>query len=56
MTLAFSDELAVFEFTEGWYNPHHRHSSLDYECPIGYEEKHRGVAPTASPDLSTETG
>jgi putative transposase len=49
-------ELAVFEFIEGWYNPHRRHSSLDYECPIGYEEKHWGVAPAASPDLSTETG
>ena len=49
-------EQAVFEFIEGWYNPHRRHSSLNYECPIGYEEKHRGVAPATSPDLSTETG
>jgi len=37
-------EQAVFEFIEGWYNPHRRHSSLNYECPIGYEEKHWGVA------------
>ena len=28
-------EQAVFEFIEGWYNPHRRHSSLNYECPIG---------------------
>jgi putative transposase len=49
-------ERAVFEFIEGWYNPHRRHSSLNYECPIGYEEKHWGVAPATSPDLSTETG
>jgi putative transposase len=49
-------EQAVFEFIEGWYNPHRRHSSLNYECPIGYEEKHWGVAPATSPDLSTETG
>ena len=49
-------ELAVFEFIEGWYDPHRRHSSLDYECPIGYEEKHWGVAPATSPNLSTETG
>ncbi len=47
---------AVFEFIEGWYNPHRRHSSLNYECPNGYEERHWGVAPAASPDLSTETG
>jgi len=49
-------EQAVFEFIEGWYNPHRRHSSLNYECPIGYEEKHWGVALATSPDLSTETG
>ena len=26
--------LAVFDFIEGWYNPHRRHSSLAYESPI----------------------
>ena len=29
--------LAVFEFIEGWYNPHRRHSALDYESPMSYE-------------------
>ena len=29
--------LAVFEFIEGWYNPHRRHSALDYQSPINYE-------------------
>jgi putative transposase len=33
--------LAVFE---GWYNPHCRHSALDYESPISYEKKHRPAA------------
>jgi putative transposase len=28
--------LAVFDFIEGWYNPHRRHSSLDYLSPIAY--------------------
>jgi site-specific recombinase XerC len=28
---------AVFEFIEGWYNPHSRHSALDYHSPINYE-------------------
>ena len=28
---------AVFEFIEGWYNPHRRHSALDYLSPINYE-------------------
>jgi transposase InsO family protein len=25
--------MAVFDFIEGWYNPHRRHSGLDYESP-----------------------
>ena len=29
--------LAVFEYIEGWYNPHRRHSALDYRSPINYE-------------------
>ena len=33
--------LAVFDFLEGWYNPHRRHSALDYESPMSYELKHR---------------
>jgi len=31
--------MAVFDFIEGWYNPHRRHSSLDYVSPIEYERK-----------------
>ena len=29
--------LAVFEYIEGWYNPHRRHSALDYQSPVNYE-------------------
>jgi putative transposase len=29
--------MAVFDFIEGWYNPHRRHSALDYRSPIDYE-------------------
>ena len=29
--------LAVFEYIEGWYNPHRRHSGLAYQSPINYE-------------------
>ena len=36
--------IAVFDFIEGWYNPHRRHSALDYESPMRYEVKHRPPA------------
>ncbi len=31
---------AVFEYIEGWYNPHRRHSSIEYCSPINYERKY----------------
>ena len=31
--------MAVFDFIEGFYNPHRRHSALDYDSPVGYETK-----------------
>jgi transposase InsO family protein len=49
-------EDAVFEFIEGWYNSHRRHSALNYVSPMEYELKHLGVTQDTSPDLSTETG
>ena len=36
--------MAVFRFIEGWYNPHRRHSGLDYESPVSFETKHREAA------------
>ena len=36
--------IAIFEFIEGWYNPHRRHSSLEYESPISYERRSQTVA------------
>ncbi len=35
---------SVFEFIEGWYNPHRRHSSIGYESPVKYESNHTAAA------------
>ena len=30
-------KMAVFDFIEGWYNPHRRHSALGQQSPLTYE-------------------
>ena len=42
-------KLALFEFIEGWYNPHRRHSSIDYLSPINYERRMIATAEISSP-------
>jgi putative transposase len=48
--------LAVFEYLEGWYNLHRRHSALDYLSPLQYETRHptRGGerAPYGAPEVT----
>lgn len=41
---------AIFEYIEGWYNPHRRHSTLAYLSPIEFERHH---AELALPALTT---
>jgi len=48
--------MAVFEFIEGWYNPHRRHSALDYLSPIDYERIQPTRTLTTSPSPFTELG
>jgi transposase InsO family protein len=36
-------KMAIFDFIEGWYNPHRRHSSIAYLSPVNYE---RRICPT----------
>jgi putative transposase len=48
-TWASRDELtsAMFEWIEAWYNPHRRHSALDWLSPVAYEQAHTPVAEAA---------
>jgi putative transposase len=41
---------AVFDFIEGWYNTHRRHSSLDYLSPIDYERRHAATISASVPE------
>jgi putative transposase len=41
--------MALFDFIEGWDNPHRRHSALDYLSPINYERSHSAEADHRSP-------
>ena len=36
--------MAVFEFIEGFCNPHRRHSALDHESPISYARRLAQIA------------
>ena len=48
--------MAIFDFIEGWYNPHRRHSSLEYQSPVRYERSHQNEAWIPSPLVSTKAG
>jgi putative transposase len=36
----------IFDFIEGWYNPHRRHSALGYLSPCAFEARHAHEAET----------
>jgi len=52
-------ERALFEFIEGWYNSHRRHSALGNLSPINFERQHaqrKGGVQAPNVELSTEPG
>ena len=48
--------MAVFDFIEGFYNPHRRHSSIDYLSPMDYERRYYSTPRSESSQPSTEAG
>ena len=44
-------KMAIFEFIEGWYNPHRRHSSIGYLSPLNYETR---IYPTRTQPLQCQ--
>jgi len=40
--------LGVFDYVEGWYNPHRRHSAIGYHSPMTYEKIHDSREQTLS--------
>lgn len=46
--------LAVFTWIESWYNPHRRHSALDYQSPINFERKL--LSQMLKPEIKLPTG
>ena len=38
---------AVFEWTEAWYNPRRRHTSIDDLSPVDFERLHAAAADAA---------
>ena len=43
----------IFDYIEAWYNPHRRHSAINYESPMNYERHHTGGLTTPSFDDET---
>ena len=45
--------MAVFDFVEGFYNPHRRHSSLENHSPVSYERRYDQASAVVETDQAT---
>ena len=36
--------MAIFNYMEGWYNAHRRHSGIDYLSPVEHDRRHMAQA------------
>ncbi len=45
--------LELFDYIEGWYNPHRRHSSINYQSPMNFERQQ--IEGLARPSFADET-
>ena len=46
-------KMAIFDWLEGWYNPHRRHSALGHRSPVNYER--RALELEAAETMSAES-
>ena len=46
--------MAVFDFVEGFYNPHRRHSSLENHSPVSYERRYDQASAVVETDQALE--
>ena len=46
--------MAVFDFVEGFYNPHRRHSSLENHSPVSYERRYDQASAVVETDQAME--
>ena len=49
-------KMATFEWIEGWYNTHRRHSSLGYRSPVRFEREIGSTAPMNPVPLAARIG
>ena len=56
LATAAEAQRAVFDYLEGWYNPHRRHSALGYQSPVNFERHHPSHTENPNGKLSAKTG